>query len=75
MEVRAYAERIEQPLLMILASADTVAPVEEARKMFERVPEPKELVEFPGQHYEILSNHFPEIISRSSTWIAEALSA
>ncbi|WP_103347657.1 alpha/beta hydrolase [Amycolatopsis sp. CA-128772] len=75
MEVRAYAERIEQPLLMILASEDTVAPVEEAREMFERVPEPKELIEFPGQHYEILSNHFPEIISRSSTWLTKALSA
>ncbi|NJP98484.1 alpha/beta fold hydrolase [Nonomuraea sp. FMUSA5-5] len=75
MEVRAYAERIEQPLLMILASKDTVAPVEEAREMFEGVPEPKELIEYPGQHYEILSNHYSEIISRSSTWIAKALSA
>jgi alpha-beta hydrolase superfamily lysophospholipase len=73
MEVRAYAERIEAPLLMILASEDTVAPVEEAREMFERVPEPKELIEYPGQHYEILSNHFPEIITRSADWLAATL--
>ncbi|MCX2715351.1 alpha/beta hydrolase [Mycolicibacterium sp. J2] len=75
MEVRAYAERITQPLLMILASADTVAPVEEAREMFSRVPEPKQLVEYPGQHYEILSNHFPAIIAQSATWLAEILHA
>ncbi|MEW9552080.1 alpha/beta hydrolase [Nonomuraea sp. NPDC050783] len=73
MEVRAYAERIDQPLLMILASHDTVAPVEEAREMFERVPEPKQLIEYEGQHYEILSNHLPEIISRSIAWLAETL--
>ncbi|MEW9552091.1 alpha/beta hydrolase [Nonomuraea sp. NPDC050783] len=73
MEVRAYAERIDQPLLMVLASEDTVAPVEEAREMFERIPGEKELVEYPGQHYEILSNHFPEIISRTAGWLATTL--
>ncbi|TRW87958.1 alpha/beta hydrolase [Mycolicibacterium sp. 018/SC-01/001] len=73
MEVRAYAERITQPLLMILASQDTVAPVEEAREMYDRVPEPKDLVEYPGQHYEILSNHFPAIIARSAKWLADIL--
>ncbi|GGZ43689.1 alpha/beta hydrolase [Streptomyces poonensis] len=72
-EVRAYAERITQPTLMILAGEDTVAPVEEAREMFERIPEPKELIEYPGQHYEILSHHFGEIIARSAKWMAETL--
>lgn len=75
MEVRAYAERITQPLLMILASEDTVAPVEEAREMYRRIPEPKELVEYPGQHYEILSNHYPEIVARSAKWLVAALHA
>ncbi|MEV5843532.1 alpha/beta fold hydrolase [Streptomyces sp. NPDC051985] len=73
MEVRAYAERITAPLLMVLAAQDTVAPVEEAREMFERVPEPKELVEYDGQHYEILSKFLPEILARTSTWLAQAL--
>ncbi|MEU1054268.1 alpha/beta hydrolase [Streptomyces sp. NPDC005876] len=73
MEVRAYAERIAQPTLMILASEDTVAPVEEAREMFARIPEPKELIEYPGQHYEILSRHFGEIVARSAKWMAETL--
>ncbi len=73
MEVHAYAERITAPLLMVLASEDTVAPVEEAREMFSRVPEPKELIEYPGQHYEILSNHFPEIIARTAGWLATTL--
>lgn len=75
MEVTAYAERIAQPLLMILASEDSVAPVQEARDMFERMPQPKELIEYPGQHYEILSNHFPEIIARSTAWLAQTLKA
>ncbi|CAM5658301.1 alpha/beta hydrolase [Streptomyces griseorubiginosus] len=74
MEVRAYAERITVPLLMVLASQDTVAPVEEAREMYGRIPGPKELIEYPGQHYEILSNHFPEIITRTAEWLARTLS-
>ncbi|MET8469324.1 alpha/beta hydrolase [Streptomyces sp. NPDC006422] len=73
MEVRAYAERITRPTLMILANEDTVAPVEEAREMFARIPDPKELVEYPGQHYEILSNHFAEIITRSAKWMSGTL--
>ncbi|POX50628.1 alpha/beta hydrolase [Streptomyces sp. Ru72] len=73
MEVRAYAERITAPVLMILASKDTVAPVEEAREMYERIPGPKEVIEYPGQHYEILSNHFPEIVTRSAGWLAATL--
>ncbi|MCK8435514.1 alpha/beta fold hydrolase [Streptomyces sp. D2-8] len=73
MEVRGYAERITAPLLMILASKDTVAPAEEAREMFGRVPEPKELIEYKGQHYEILSNHLPEIVSRSAGWLSRTL--
>lgn len=50
-----------------------MAPVEEAREMYGRIPEPKELIEYPGQHYEILSRHFPEIIARTARWLAEAL--
>lgn len=73
MEVHAYAERITAPLLMVLASEDTVAPVEEARDMYERIPEPKQLIEYPGQHYEILSKHFPEIIARTTSWLADTL--
>ncbi|HHZ10589.1 MAG TPA: alpha/beta fold hydrolase [Rhizobiales bacterium] len=73
MEVQAYAERIGQPLLMVLASEDTVAPVEEAREMYGRVPEPKEKIEYPGQHYEILSNHLPEILGRTADWLARTL--
>ena len=73
MEVRAYAERITQPTLMVLAAQDTVAPVEEAREMYDRIPEPKEVMEYPGQHYEILSHHFEEIINRTAQWLAKAL--
>ncbi|AVH45419.1 alpha/beta hydrolase [Agrobacterium tumefaciens] len=74
METPAYAERITAPLLLVLASEDTVAPVEDARKMFERVTSDKELVEYPGQHYGILVEHYPEILKRSVEWIAKKLS-
>jgi dienelactone hydrolase len=73
MEVTAYAERITQPLLMVLASHDNVAPVEEAREMYARVPEPKDLIEYEGEHYEILSRHLPEILERTAGWLAKSL--
>lgn len=73
MEVTAYAERITQPLLMVLASQDTVAPVEEAREMYDRIPQPKELVEYAGEHYEILSRHLPEILRKTAVWLATTL--
>lgn len=38
MEVGAYVERITAPTLMVLATQHTVAPVEEAREMYERTP-------------------------------------
>lgn len=75
MEVVAYAERINQPILMVLADQDFVAPVEEARAMYSRIPEPKEIVEYPGQHYEILSNYLPEILGRTAAWLRDNLYA
>jgi pimeloyl-ACP methyl ester carboxylesterase len=73
MEVTAYAERITQPLLMVLAAQDTVAPVDEAKAMYARIPQPKELIEYDGEHYEILSNHLPEILQRTADWLATTL--
>jgi uncharacterized protein len=73
MEVRAYAERIKAPLLMVLADHDSVAPVEEAREMFTRVPEPKQKVEFAGEHYEVLGKHMPEIGRTTMSFLAEQL--
>ncbi|MEU9558182.1 hypothetical protein [Streptomyces fumanus] len=41
--------------------------------MFDRIPWPKELIEYPARHYEILAHHFGEIITRSAKWMAERL--
>lgn len=71
METPAYAERIKAPLLLVLASDDTVAPVEDARKMFERVTSEKELLEYPGQHYGMLLDRYPAIVALSAQWIAK----
>ncbi|GHB58958.1 peptidase [Streptomyces umbrinus] len=72
-EVTAYAERITAPVFMVLADADTVAPVEDARDMYKRITAPKELVEYPGQHYGILLHYFDEILSRTASWLAQTL--
>jgi hemoglobin-like flavoprotein len=50
---------------MILAAVDTVAPVEEAREMFERIVSKKLLLEFPGEHYEALGKHLPDMVRAS----------
>jgi pimeloyl-ACP methyl ester carboxylesterase len=75
MEVRAYAERISAPLLLVLAAQDTVAPVAEAREMFERVPEPKTKLEFPGEHYQALQNHMPDMMREAIAFLARELSS
>lgn len=41
------------PLLMILADHDTTTPSDIARAVFDRAGEPKQLMEFPGGHYEV----------------------
>lgn len=70
-EAAPYARRITAPLLMVLASNDTVAPVADARQFFEDVPGTKEIWEYPGQHYGILLDRYHDIIVRSAEWIAD----
>jgi hypothetical protein len=41
--------------------------------MYARIPQPKELIEYDGEHYEILSNHLPEILQRTADWLATTL--
>ncbi|MBY4108216.1 alpha/beta fold hydrolase [Rhodococcus fascians] len=73
MEVGVYAERIAAPLFMILATDDTVAPVEDAREMFARVRSEKKLAEYPGQHYGILTAQYHQIVQRTAQWLARIL--
>jgi pimeloyl-ACP methyl ester carboxylesterase len=70
-EASPYARRIVAPVLMILASSDTVAPVADARDFFDQVPGRKELWEYPGQHYGILLDNYYPIIARAAEWIAQ----
>jgi hypothetical protein len=41
--------------------------------MYKRITAPKELVEYPGQHYGILLHRFDEVVSRSASWLAQTL--
>jgi len=53
----AYVEDISPtPLLMILADNDTTAPIDIARGVYDRVDQPKQLVEFVGGHYDVYDN-------------------
>ena len=69
-EAGGYAPRIVAPVLMVLASNDTVAPVADARAFFADLRGEKELWEYPGQHYGILLDNYRAIISRSVGWIS-----
>ncbi|MGX1186400.1 alpha-beta hydrolase superfamily lysophospholipase [Pseudomonas sp. F-14 TE3623] len=73
-EAPAYAERLNTPLLLVLASDDTVAPASDAREMFERVASrDKELIEYPGQHYGILVDGYEAIVKRTAGWLCSRL--
>jgi hypothetical protein len=53
----AFAEDISPtPLLMILANDDTTTPPAVAQGVFDRAGEPKQLVRFAGDHYDVYEN-------------------
>jgi hypothetical protein len=53
----AFVEEISPtPLLMIVARQDTVTAPEVAREVYERIREPKQLVEFDGDYYDVYDN-------------------
>ena len=66
-------EFVENMIHHLPSFRNEITPVQEAREMYERIPDPKEVIEYPGQHYEILSHHFPEIVTRSAEWLAATL--
>jgi dienelactone hydrolase len=50
----AFVEDISPtPLLMVLLDADTTTPSEVAREIYDRVQQPKRLVELSGDHYDV----------------------
>jgi pimeloyl-ACP methyl ester carboxylesterase len=72
MELMPLAARITAPLLIILATDDTMSRSEDSREFFEQVRSPKLLEERPGGHYDVLiGDGYRDVIARSAAFIAE----
>ncbi|MEE8497632.1 MAG: alpha/beta hydrolase [Acidimicrobiia bacterium] len=64
-----------KPVLLIHAENDTMIPVEESRRMWERADEPKRLVVIPGiGHHEVHTGEaFAQVIRHVDDWLREHL--
>jgi uncharacterized protein len=51
---REHVKRIDEPLLIVHGTADTVIPVDHARRLFDLAGEPKELAIFEGARHDDL---------------------
>lgn len=78
--VRAYEPgwRIEmitpRPLLMIVATEDSVTPTDQAEAAFARAGEPKKLVRVGGGHFDVYSGEgFEQAMAASIAWLREHL--
>ncbi len=71
----AFIEQIAPtPLLMVLAGADTLTPVDLQRAAFERAGEPKRLVVLEGaSHYEPYIERFEESSTAARDWFLQHL--
>ena len=68
-EPGAHIERISPtPLLMIVASHDTVTPTDLALRAYERALEPKRLVLLPGDHFVPYVSAFDAASSAAVDW-------
>ena len=71
----SYIEQVAPtPLLMILAGADTLTPVDMQREAFARALEPKHLVVLDGAtHYQPYIERFSESSSAARDWFLQHL--
>jgi fermentation-respiration switch protein FrsA (DUF1100 family) len=61
------------PLLMIVASEDTLTPTDLALKAFERALPLKKLKMIPGGHFPVYEEHFEEAVTAACDWFTEHL--
>lgn len=73
-EPGAHVERISPtPLLMIVASEDTITPTDLALAAYQRALEPKKLVILPGDHFVPYVREFETAASAATAWFREHL--
>lgn len=73
-EPGAYLYRITHtPVLMIIASGDTVTPHGLQREAFSSMTCPKELLEVEGDHYTVYQEHFDATSAAAADWFERHL--
>jgi uncharacterized protein len=73
-EPGAWVERLSPtPLLMIVATEDTVAPADLALDAYERALEPKRLQLIPGGHFDPSTQHFATSSGAAVDWFSQHL--
>jgi uncharacterized protein len=73
-EAMPYMERISPtPLLMIIASEDTITPTDIALSAFARALEPKKAVLIRGDHYDAYAAGFGKSSAAAGDWFSEHL--
>lgn len=70
----SFVDRVSPtPMLMIVATEDTITPTSIALRAFERALDPKKLVRIEGHHYQPYLGGFPESSSAARDWFVEHL--
>jgi fermentation-respiration switch protein FrsA (DUF1100 family) len=67
------APHLAEPLLMIVASHDTITLTDLALASYERALEPKKLVLIPGGHFDPYRGQFPVAEAAATEWFCEHL--
>lgn len=69
-----FADQISPlPLLMIVARNDHTTPTDWQREAFDRISEPKRLVEIDCRHYDVYMDNFAEAATSALEWYKEHL--
>ena len=69
-----WSERVSPtPLLMVVGTEDTVTPADLALAAFERARHPKNLVTYPGGHFDAYLEHFETTSGAAEAWFTEHL--
>lgn len=66
-------ENASTPLLVVLARNDSLIPSSMVRSVFERVGEPKQLVEIESGHFDVYLNQFDEAVQPEADWFVKYL--
>ena len=73
-EPGVFVERVSPtPLLMVVATHDTVTLTDTALAAYERALEPKRLVTIPGGHFDPYLAAFPAASGAARAWFADHL--